>query len=58
MNLLLSMLADHLLPALEAAFVAHEPEMQEALLKELGDLSSKVMNWIDSKAKPEVPHIA
>ncbi len=49
MSLLLSFLSSHLLPALEAAFVAHEPEMQEALVNEVAILVEHVGTWVESK---------
>lgn len=49
MSLLASYLARHLIPALEAAFVAHEPAMQAALLSEVQTLADHVVTWIDEK---------
>jgi hypothetical protein len=49
MSLLSSFIASHLIPALESAFIAHEPEAQAALLAEVKALSEQVGAWIDSK---------
>ena len=49
MSLLSSFLASHLIPALESALLAHEPEAQAALLSEVKALSEQVGAWIDSK---------
>lgn len=49
MSLLSSFVASHLIPALEAAFQAHEPELQAALLKEIEELSGAVAQWVEAK---------
>ncbi len=49
MSLLVSFLGSHLLPALEAAFVAHEPEMQEALVNEVATMVEHLGGWVESK---------
>jgi hypothetical protein len=51
MSLLATFVVNHLLPALESALEAHEPELQESLLKELEGLSSHIVAWIESKTK-------
>lgn len=53
MSLLSSFLASHLIPALEQAFIAHEPDMQAALLGEVQALSEQVAKWLDSKLAPK-----
>ena len=52
MSLVTSFLLKHLVPALEAAFVAHEPEMQAALLSEVETFSSDLLSWYKSKIAP------
>lgn len=49
MSLLSSFLSSHLVPALEAAFQAHEPDMQAALISEVASLSSAIGTWVESK---------
>ena len=49
MSLLSSFLASHLIPALESALLAHEPEAQAAILNEVQALSAQVASWIDAK---------
>jgi len=49
MSLLSSFVISHLIPALESAFVAHEPEAQAALLAEIQDLSTQISGWLESK---------
>lgn len=53
MSLLSSFLASHLIPALESAFIAHEPDMQDVLLGEVKALSAQVAAWIESKSTPQ-----
>lgn len=55
MSLISSFLISHLVPALESAFVAHEPEAQAALLKEVEALATKLGEWVISKTEPVVP---
>jgi hypothetical protein len=52
MSLLSSFIASHLVPALENAFAAHEPEMQAALLNEIKELTYEVGAWIENKLTP------
>lgn len=49
MSLLSSFLSSQLIPALEKAFIEHEPDMQEAFLSEVKALSDQVAIWVDSK---------
>ena len=53
MSLLSSFLASHLIPALESAFIAHEPEAQAALLAEVKALTDSVGVWLESKLAPK-----
>jgi hypothetical protein len=53
MSLLSSFLSTHLIPALESAFIAHEPEAQAALLAELSSLADQVSAWLESKLAPK-----
>jgi len=49
MSLLSSFLASHLIPALEQALIAHEPEVQTLLINEIKTLADNVGAWVDSK---------
>jgi hypothetical protein len=53
MSLLSSFVASHLIPALESAFIAHEPEMQAAFLSEVKALSDQVNVWLENKLEPK-----
>lgn len=53
MSLLSSFLASQLIPALEQAFIAHEPDMQDMLLNEVKALTEKVVEWVNAKAAPK-----
>lgn len=53
MSLLSSFLVSHIVPALESALIAHAPEMQDALLKEIEAFTKQVGDWISSKKMPE-----
>ena len=52
MSLLSSFLASHLIPALETALVAHEPDAQAAIISELEEFASAVSGWIATKVPP------
>ncbi len=54
MSLLSSFLASHLIPALESAFMAHEPDMQAALLAEVEALAKDVCAWVAGKAEGKI----
>ena len=47
-------LIKHLVPALEAEFVAHAPEMQEVFLQQVRGLSDQVESWLINKAVSKV----
>lgn len=49
MSLISSFLINHLVPALEKAFIAHEPEAQAAFLDEVKVIADQVAAWIESK---------
>jgi hypothetical protein len=49
MSLLASFLTSHLLPALESALAAHEPEVQAAILAELQTVSTEVGKFVMAK---------
>jgi hypothetical protein len=53
MSLLSSFLSHHLIPALEAAFVANAPEIQEALIHEMKQFAGEINDWIESKMSGE-----
>ena len=55
MSLLSTFLASHLIPALESALVAHEPEAQAAILAEVKSIADQVATWLDQKLVPPVP---
>lgn len=55
MSLLSSFLASHLIPALESALVAHEPDVQVAVLGEIEALSAQVGEWITTKLASHAP---
>ncbi|MDE1829565.1 MAG: hypothetical protein KGI25_04515 [Thaumarchaeota archaeon] len=55
MSLLSTFLASHLIPALEAALAAHEPEIQAGILAELEALGGQVGAWVESKIKTATP---
>lgn len=50
MSVLTSFVISHFIPALESAFIAHEPEMQAALLAEVEAFGSQLGAWVLSKA--------
>ena len=49
MSLLSSFLISHLIPALESAFVAHEPAAQAALLAEVEAFGTQLGGWLSTK---------
>jgi hypothetical protein len=49
MSLLSSFITDHVIKALEAQFVAHEPEMAEAFVNEVSAAVNAVVNWVNEK---------
>lgn len=51
MSLFSQFLRNHLIPSLESAFLAHIPEMQDALIQEVEVLGNKLLDWVDSKIK-------
>lgn len=55
MSLLSSFLINHFVPALEAAFINHEPAAQEALLAEVKVFSEQVATWLSTKLTPPTP---
>jgi hypothetical protein len=55
MSLLSSFLASHLIPALESALLAHEPEEQEMILSEIKSLSEQFGAWLGEKLSSSVP---
>lgn len=55
MSLLSTFLISHFIPALESAFVSHEPEMQAALLKEVEAFGGQLGVWITSKMEATAP---
>jgi hypothetical protein len=55
MSLLSSFLASHLIPALETALMAHEPDVQAAILDELAAFSSQLGEWLNEKLNAVAP---
>lgn len=49
MSLLSSFITNQLIKSLEAEFIAHEPQMQEAFINELGVVVNKVVQWLNDK---------
>ena len=49
MSIVASFLAKHLIPALEAAFIAHEPQLRDELLTEVEALASSLATWVEDK---------
>ena len=59
MSLLSSFIASHLIPALEQALIAHEPEAQALILGEIEALGAKVGDWVKDKlSQKEDEHAA
>lgn len=52
MSLLSKFVLDHLIPALEEAFLEHEPAMQDLLLREVEEFSSRIGEWVREKLAP------
>ena len=55
MNLIVQFLLAHLIPALEQALLAHEPEAQAAILAEIKMLADKLAEWLGKKQAPAMP---
>jgi len=55
MSLLSLFVGKHLVPALESAFIAHEPEAQQLFLSETTELANHLVTWINSKVKSVPP---
>jgi len=53
MSLLSSFVIEHLTPALEQALIAHEPDVQEAILREVGVVLEQVSKWLNGKLAPK-----
>lgn len=49
MSLLSNFISTNLLNELEAAFIAHEPDLQLALLNEVQVFSAQLVQWIEKK---------
>lgn len=49
MSLINAFLTQHLLGALEEAFIAYEPQLQELVMKETQELISHLVSWVESK---------
>lgn len=58
MSLLSTFLASHLIPALEQALVAHEPDVQAALLGEIQAFADNVGAWLTTKSTPVKPPVS
>jgi hypothetical protein len=55
MSLISTFISNNILNILENAFIAHEPEMQSALLSEVQTFSSQLVTWIESKISVAQP---
>lgn len=53
MSLLSSFIVNHVVKALEAQFLSHVPELQQAFLNEVSSLVKVVSDWIESKINVE-----
>lgn len=53
MSLLSSFIQGQLLKAIEAEFVAHEPDMQQALVSEVAVFADDVMRWVSEKLQQQ-----
>jgi hypothetical protein len=49
MSLLSSFIVNHLVKALEAQFLSHVPEIQQAFLNEVSVFVKTVSDWVESK---------
>jgi hypothetical protein len=49
MNLLSSFIVNHIIKALEAAFLSHIPELQQQFLNEVAAVVKMITDWIESK---------
>jgi hypothetical protein len=49
MSLLSSFIVSHVVKALEAQFISHVPELQQAFLNEVSSLVKVVSDWVESK---------
>jgi hypothetical protein len=49
MSLISDFIAKHIVKALEAQFIAHIPELQQAFLNEVINIVKIVTDWIESK---------
>lgn len=49
MSLLSSFITNHLLQSLEAEFMSHEPELQEAFINEVSAAVNTVVTWVNDK---------
>jgi len=49
MSLLSSFVTNQLVKALEAEFIAHEPDLKDAFVNEVNNFLSTVSLWVDSK---------
>lgn len=53
MSLLSSFIINHVVKALEAQFVSHVPELQQAFLNEVSSIVKVVSDWVESKLNIE-----
>jgi hypothetical protein len=49
MNLFSSFIVNHIIKALEAAFLSHLPELQQQFLNEVAAVVKMITDWIESK---------
>jgi hypothetical protein len=55
MSLLSSFVTNELVKALEAEFIQHEPEMQNAFVDEVTAAVNSVVSWVNSKIAARTP---
>lgn len=53
MSLLSSFIANHLVLALEAEFIKHEPELQATFIEEVKAFTEQVGEWLNNKLAPK-----
>jgi len=55
MSLLSSFIQNHLIKAIEAEFVTHAPEIQQAIVGEVQAFANEALQWVESKLSPKPP---
>lgn len=55
MSLLSSFIQNQLLKAIESEFVAHEPDIQSAIVSEVESFANQALQWVKNKTKITIP---